>query len=75
MKERPYPALHPDTVIMASRGIRIALREAGLSAHRVIVELSPDDFTRLKLATSVDKLNKWGPLECEVDNTVFRTSL
>lgn len=67
--------LHPDTVIMASRGVRIALREAGLSATRVVVEMSPDNFMRLKMATSTDKLNRWESYECEVDNVVFKANL
>jgi hypothetical protein len=63
--------LHPDTVLMASRGVRIALREAGISPTRVIIEMSSDNFTRLKLATSTDKLNAWSANACEVDNVVF----
>jgi hypothetical protein len=66
--------LHPDTVIMASRGVRIALREAGLSPIKVTVELSADNFMRLKMATDVDKLNRWGAYECEVDNVIFKVS-
>lgn len=67
--------LDPNTVVMASRGVRIALREAGLSPIRVIVELSPDNFMRLKMATSTDKLNRWESYECEVDNVVFKAKV
>lgn len=67
--------LHPDTVLLASRGVRIALREAGLSPIKVTVELSPDNFMRLKLATSTDKLNRWDAYECEVDNVVFKAKI
>ena len=63
--------LHPDTVLLASGSVRIALRDAGLSPVKVVVVLSADNFMRLKLATSTDKLNRWTPYECEVDNVIF----
>jgi hypothetical protein len=64
--------LHPDTAIMAARGVRIALREAGLSPIKVIVELSDANFRRLQMATSTLKLDRWTAYECDVDNVTFR---
>jgi hypothetical protein len=64
--------LHPDTAIMAARGVRIALREAGLSPIKVTVELSDSNFRRLQMATSTMKLDRWSAYDCSVDNVTFK---